>query len=82
MKIVVNGVVHDWPDPGQGGFRAIAYEDIADLAYPGRYFRQLTMTYHWCGPGDIVRSGMLWPGSKAVVPAEGMKFSAVHTGNA
>lgn len=76
MKITVNGTEHlimGLP---------IGYDTIAELAYPGAGYRELTVTYSWRGPGDSSRHGTLYPGKAPIEPAEGMHFTAVHTGNA
>jgi hypothetical protein len=76
MKIIVNGTEHEWSE------RLIAYADVSELAYPGRGYRELSMTYHWRGPGDLNRDGTLWATKPAIEAAEGMSFTAMHTGNA
>lgn len=76
MRIIVNGEEHQWQK------RTISYNEVAELAYPGKGYKELTMTYHWRGPGDLERNGILWPSKSPIDTAEGMTFCAVHTGNA
>ncbi len=75
MQITVNGESVNVAPEDQ-----ITYDTIAGLAgHPGDQY--LSITYHWRGDGDAMRSGILMPG-KSVKLDEGMRFNAVHTGNA
>jgi len=80
MKIIINGTETDYDEP------TISYDDIAAfVAIEERWqppLPLLSVTYHWRGEGDASREGILSPNSKPIAPADGMKFSAYHTGAA
>ena len=84
MQIIINGVKHDYPH------EVIGYNEVAELM--GSNSKELTMTYFWRGPGDLVRKGTLEPGVKqqtndgnkrqTIKAADGMIFNAAHTAEA
>lgn len=85
MQIIVNGVKHEYPH------EVIGYNEVADLI--GLKSRELTVTYFWRGDGDLERKGTLTyrggfhptnDGNKrqTIKVANGMIFTAVHTGSA
>lgn len=80
MKITINGTETDWDE------ETIGYDDIsAFVAIEQRWtppLPLLSMTYDWRGEDDVSRSGILSPNSKPIKAADGMHFSAYHTGNA
>ncbi len=75
MQIVLNGdKINVAPED------RISHAAIAGLVgQPGNQY--LTVTYHWRGPGDVTRSGILAHGEHVAL-AEDMVFDAVNTGNA
>lgn len=79
MKIIINGTETEFAG------ESICYETIAAfVAIEERWqppIPLLSVTYSWKGDGDIRREGILSPG-KQIEPADGMRFSACHTGNA
>lgn len=80
MKITINGTELDYDEP------TIGYDDIAAFVAIEQRWQPplplLSMTYDWRGEGDLSRSGILSPKSAPIRVAEGMHFSAYHTGNA
>jgi hypothetical protein len=62
-------------------FDEMAYELLAQLAYPGYTGGVLTAVYYWKGPGDLRRQGILSPGRGVKIDDE-MIFSIVDTSNA
>ena len=80
MKITINGT--DTEHDGD----TISYDDIATfVAFEERWqppLPLLSVTYDWRGYGDVCRSGILGPKDKPLRIADGMRFSAYHTGNA
>ena len=80
MKITVNGTEHEH----EGEF--VTYDDIATIvAFEERWqppLPLLSVTYDWRGDGDVCRGGILGPKNPPIRAADGMRFSAYHTGNA
>lgn len=80
MKITVNGT--ETTHEGE----TISYDDIATIvAFEERWqppLPLLSVTYSWEGDGDMKREGTLRPSGPAIKVADGMRFSAYHTGNA
>lgn len=79
-KINVNGTDHDHDG------ETVSYDDIATIvAFEERWqppLPLLSVTYLWKGDGDIKREGIISPASEPIAAAEGMRFSAYHTGSA
>lgn len=79
-KIHVNGVESEHEG------ETISYDDIATVvAFEERWqppLPLLSITYNWRGEGDVSRSGILSPKSNPIRVADGMNFSAYHTGSA
>jgi hypothetical protein len=75
INIIVNGVKRQ-VESGN-----LSYEEIVTLAH-GKFIPYMTVVYFWKDKqSDVQRSGILHTG-KGVELAEGMVFSAMHTGNA
>ena len=84
MQIIVNGTKHDYPH------EVVGYNEIAELI--GSSSNELTITYFWRGQGDLERNGTLRRGfmqqtrdgnkRQTIKVADGMIFTAIHTGNA
>jgi hypothetical protein len=77
-KLIVNGVNWDYSNT------EIGYEDVVMAAWDKLPAAPplMTVTYSWHGPGDMNRSGTLYPGKAPIKVEDGMIFNAVSTDNA
>lgn len=79
-KITINGEHVDF-EP-----ETISYDDIEEIVALEERWQPpiplLSITYDWRGDGDVCRSGIIGPKDKPIKVADGMHFTAVHTGNA